>query len=304
MFVLVTNFTQDRSIAMGFFSKIISLFQSSETKKNIEDIEDTLLEAGLAPTLTYELVDQLSNTVLGKDPQEKITQVVKNFMRPILKEYSLSESVHDNHLEVVLMVGINGVGKTTTTAKLAYTYMHHYSLTPQSLLFCAADTFRAGAIEQLHTHANNLNINIIKQTQGADPSAVIFDGITHAKAKNIKKILIDTAGRMHTRDDLMQQLEKNYRVCLKLVPEEHIRVFITLDGNSGLNTVTQTEDFMSCLPIQATILTKYDGSTKGGALPSISYKTKLPCAFLGTGEKYQDLQAFNKEDFLHDFVSQ
>ena len=288
---------------MGFFSKVVSLFQSSETKKNIEDVEDTLLKAGLAPTLTYKLIDQLNKTVLGKYSQDKITQTVKNFIKPILKEYSIISSLHNKDLEVILMVGINGVGKTTTIAKLAYKYIHQYSIHHQSLLFCAADTFRAGAIEQLQTHANNLNINIIKQIQGSDSSSVIYNGITHAQAKNVKKILIDTAGRMHTRNDLMQQLEKNYRVCLKLVPEEHIKVFISLDGNSGLNTITQVEDFMSCIPIHAIILTKYDGGTRGGTLPSITDKTKLPCAFLGTGEKYQDLQTFNIKEFLHDFVS-
>lgn len=287
---------------MGIFTKFVSLFQGPAAKKNIDEIEDLLLETGLAPGIVFSIIELLSKRISVSKDSQKIMETVEKILIPMLKEYPFELNA-EGKLEVIFLVGVNGVGKTTSLAKLAYRCMKHYRLPESSLLLGAADTFRAGAIEQLSVHAKNLAVDIVRQLQGSDSSAVIYDCLEHARAKKKQLALIDTAGRMNSRNDLMQELEKNYRTIIKHVEPEQVKIFIVLDGNSGQNTITQVEDFSTILPIQASILTKYDGSSKGGTIPSITQKTGLPCAFLGTGERYEDLAVFKKESFIHEFLA-
>lgn len=285
---------------MGIFSKINTLFRSKNTQASIDEFEDILLESGLSPTLTYQTMDLLNARLKGAPNTDSIIEMISSILGKYILEYE--PPISDNKT-VFLFVGVNGVGKTTSIAKYAYYLMHTHNISADNLVMSAGDTFRAGAIEQLQKHADALNIHIIKQQAGADPAAVLFDTLNYANAKHIPYIIADTAGRMHNRKDLIAQLQKIYRVLQK-DPSYTIITFIVLDGNSGLNTITQAEEFSHAIPLQASILSKYDGSSKGGTIISVMQTLQLPCAFLGTGETYSDLQVFKSKEFLHDFLAQ
>ncbi len=287
---------------MGIFSKFVSLFQNKDHEQNIDSIEDLLLETGLSPSLVFSLTDSLGSLWNARKSNEQILNMVKEKVGEYLSEYHFQKE-DGVEKEVVMLVGVNGVGKTTTVAKLAHFCMKNHGLSQRDILLSAADTFRAAAIEQLEIHSKNLGLDMVKQKHGSDPAAVIFDSLEHASARGRKLVFVDTAGRMNTRGDLMKQLEKSHRIVLRHCSPAQIKIFMVIDGNSGLNTVNQVEDFLEVLPLDAVIVTKYDGGSKGGIIPSITEKTKIPCAFLGTGEQYADLTCFSSEVFLDNFIT-
>ncbi len=290
---------------MKLLRTIGKLFRNKEASINIAQLEDILLESGLTPTLCFKTIARLEARLGISSNSAKIISTLTDILRAlILDPYELPSQSAGQDPTVCLFAGVNGVGKTTSIAKFAYYLMHQNKIAPQAISLAAGDTFRAAAISQLEKHATSLGVKCIKQHDGADPAAVAYDAVSHARSSLQKYVLIDTAGRMNTRKDLIAQLEKIHRIVQKQVPKENIISFIIIDGNSGLNTVTQVKDFAEAIPLDTFILSKYDGSTRGGVIISISQECAIPCAFIGTGENYSDLHTFDKEYFLRDFLSE
>ena len=289
---------------MKLFGKLAKVFRNKAADIRIAEMEDTLLESGLSPRIVFDVISALEDSLGLTSDFEKISQKLHVLLRPLLLENPMQAIYARPTPTVYLFVGVNGVGKTTSIAKYAHHLMHALSVPSHAITLAAGDTFRAAASLQLDVHAQNLSVRCIKQHDGADPAAVIYDAISHAKNTSQSYVLADTAGRMNTRKDLIMQLQKVYRIAQKDTPEKNIVVFIVIDGNSGLNTIQQVEDFKMALPIDGLILSKYDGSTRGGVIMSIAQKCMVPCVLLGTGERYSDLCVFNKESFLHEFLAQ
>ena len=287
---------------INFFKK--SLFKTSETIKEIvpkkkstitkELLEEILLESDV----TYELVEEIiyymppSNTVTRKD----VRRVLLSYFIDIPKVQEI-----DTKPFVELIFGVNGAGKTTTIAKLAFNYKSNN----QSVILAAADTFRAAAIEQLKSWAEKLDVGIVYTKQGHDPSAVTFDAINSAIAKGVDRVIIDTAGRLHTQSNLSNELKKIVRICNKAKEGSPHRKILILDGTQGNSAINQAHAFNDMIGIDALIITKLDGSAKGGALFSIAKELQKPILYIGVGEGKANLVAFDKEKFvdaLLDFI--
>lgn len=297
---------------MGLFNRIAKLFRGKETKLTLEELEELLLESGIAPKICARVMASLDAAVGAERDAAKITAALEHILRPLVPSVgeAFLRRLYEPHEGPILclFVGVNGVGKTTSIAKFARYLMREKGVEKSSISLAAGDTFRAAAALQLEKHAEKLGVSCIRQHDGADAAAVIFDALAAAKASGTsagspRYVLADTAGRMNTRADLIAQLEKIYRIAQKAVPAKNIVSFMVIDGNSGLNTVSQVRDFAQALPIDSVILSKYDGSARGGTLISIGEECGVPCSFLGVGEQHDDLRAFDKEAFLHDFLS-
>lgn len=302
---------------MGLFNRIAKLFRGKETKLTLEELEELLLESGIAPKICARVMASLDAAVGAERDAAKITAALEHILRPLVPSVgeAFLRRLYEPHEgpTLCLFVGVNGVGKTTSIAKFARYLMREKGAQKSSISLAAGDTFRAAAALQLEKHAEKLGVACIRQHDGADAAAVIFDALAAAKASGNSSdgqtfggpryVLADTAGRMNTRADLIAQLEKIYRIAQKAVPAQNIVSFMVIDGNSGLNTVSQVRDFAQALPIDSVILSKYDGSARGGTLISIGEECGVPCSFLGVGEQHDDLRAFDKEAFLHDFLS-
>ncbi len=270
-------------------------------QKLISDFEITLLEGDVA----FEVCDMLKENLKGRLQGQKVKKSeLKDIMKDSLKSgildifphghKSLLEAIREKPQKPysIVFVGINGTGKTTTIAKIA----HLLKKNDMSPVLAASDTFRAGAIEQLEEHAKRLNVKMIKHEKGADPAAVAFDAIEHAKASDKDVVLIDTAGRMETNVNLLDELKKIVRVTN---PDLILFVGDALTGNSALD---QAQTFSRVVPIDGTILTKADADAKGGSAISIAYATKKPIMFLGTGQEYDDLVEFDSQWFVNEIL--
>ena len=196
---------------------------------------------------------------------------------------------------VIMVVGVNGAGKTTTIGKLAQRFLGE----GRKVLLCAADTFRAAAIEQLDVWAQRAGVDMVRQKTGADPSAVVFDALQAAKARSVDYVIIDTAGRLHTKENLMAELEKMRRTCQRVIPGSPHEVWLVLDATTGQNGIEQARKFTESAGITGIILTKLDGTAKGGVVVSIARELNLPIRFVGVGEKITDLLPFEPDDFVH-----
>ena len=272
---------------------IKNVVQKKEKKISKEVLEEVLLEADVS----YDVVEQViyylppSNMVEKKD----VKRVLLSYFIDIEKEKNIDEKPF-----VELIFGINGAGKTTTIAKLA----NYYKTNGNKVLLTASDTFRAAAVEQLKRWANKLDIPIVASKQGADPSSVAYDGISSAIAKNYDNVLIDTAGRLHNYKNLSNELQKIVRICNKAKEGAPHRKILILDGTQGSSAINQAIEFNKIIPIDALIITKLDGTAKGGALFSIAYTLKKPILFIGTGESENDLVSFNKEEFIDTILNE
>jgi fused signal recognition particle receptor len=270
--------------------------------KLMHDFEITLLESDVAFEVTELLKERLKERLEGQKVQKaQLKDIMKEtFKEGILeifppKHPGLLEAIKEKSQKpyVIAFVGINGTGKTTTIAKIAH-LLQKNSMTP---VLAASDTFRAGAIEQLEEHARRIDVRMIKHEKGADPAAVAFDAIEHAKANDKDAVLIDTAGRMETNTNLLEELKKVVRVTN---PDMIIFVGDALTGNAALD---QAETFSGAVPLEGTILTKADADSKGGSAISIAYATKRPIMFLGTGQEYDDLIEFDPEWFANEILN-
>ena len=271
-------------------SKTVAALKVVVPKKKVtftkEELEEILLEADVE----YDLVDIIINEIY----QDKVT-------REILRSKLLATLAHTRYIEpeftapfVELVVGVNGAGKTTTISKLAYKYKEE----GKSVILGAGDTFRAAAIEQLTLWSKKLDIPIVASKQGHDSSAVAYDTIDSAKSKNIDHVIIDTAGRLHTQTNLANELIKINRICDKSHTGAPYRTVLVLDGTQGNSAIAQAKAFNEMIGIDGIIITKLDGTAKGGSIFSIAYALELPIIYVGVGEQPEDLIPFNKFEFV------
>lgn len=280
----------------GFFKKVLGKTTESikeiAPKKSKKVSKELLEEILLESDISYDLVEEIIYYMPPSDMVER-----KDVRRVLLAYFIDVEQEKEIEVKpfVDLIFGINGAGKTTTIAKLAY----FYSVTKkQSVILAASDTFRAAAIEQLKRWADIIKVQIVATQQGHDPSAVAFDAISSAKAKGIDRVIIDTAGRLHTQKNLASELQKIERISNKAMEGAPHRNILILDGTQGNAAISQAQAFNEIIGVDALIITKLDGTAKGGALFSIAKELQKPILYIGTGEKQADLLAFNKEDFV------
>lgn len=280
----------------GFFKKVLGKTTESikeiAPKKSKKVSKELLEEILLESDISYDLVEEIIYYMPPSDMVER-----KDVRRVLLAYFIDVEQEKEIEAKpfVDLIFGINGAGKTTTIAKLAY----FYSVTKkQSVILAASDTFRAAAIEQLKRWADIIKVQIVATQQGHDPSAVAFDAISSAKAKGIDRVIIDTAGRLHTQKNLASELQKIERISNKAMEGAPHRKILILDGTQGNAAISQAQAFNEIIGVDALIITKLDGTAKGGALFSIAKELQKPILYIGTGEKQADLLAFNKEDFV------
>ncbi len=268
----------------------------------LENLEEILILGDVGLMTTTKIIENIKNRVKKEkyENSEDIDRLLREELEKLLlddkanEENNFSLSVAKKPY-VIMIVGVNGVGKTTTVAKLAF----NYKSGGNKVLIAAADTFRAAANEQLEIWAERAGVDIIQQTQGADPAAVAFDAYQAAKARNIDVLLIDTAGRLHTKINLMEELKKIKRVLQKQSPEIPHEILLVLDATTGQNAIQQANQFSSTVGITGLIVTKLDGTAKGGIVIAISNELKIPVRFIGVGEHIDDLQPFNKKAFVN-----
>ena len=293
---------------MGFFSKLKEGLK--KTKDNIgkkifaafsgraldddfyEELEEAMLTADMGVTATEQILDEFKDEVY----REKITDTekAKNLLKRIMVD-SISYDIPDyDYPLVILLAGVNGVGKTTAIGKLA----NYFKSIGKSVVVAAADTFRAAASDQLEVWADRANVRIIKHKEGSDPASVVFDAISSAKARGDDVILVDTAGRLHNKKNLMDELKKIHKVIIRELPNADYRSYIVLDATTGQNALSQVEIFSEVIDIDGIILTKLDGTAKGGVVMAISAEQEIPVVFVGVGEKIDDLLPFDPEEFV------
>src|SRR5438552_4230260 len=263
----------------------------------LEDLEAIMIGADIGVTTTNEILtsikDQMSRKTL-QDPLE-LRSAIKEELRKILNvNYTPPKEVPEGNPFVILIVGVNGVGKTTTIGKLA----HRFKSAGKQVMVCASDTFRAAAVEQLEIWADRAAVPIIKQKAGADPSAVLFDALQSAKARQIDYVIADTAGRLHTKHNLMAELEKMTRIARREVPGAPHEVLLVLDATTGQNGLTQAREFTKSAGVTGLVLTKLDGTAKGGVVIAIARELNLPIRYVGIGEKVDDLLPFDPDKFI------
>ena len=265
-----------------------------EKKKKItqDEFEEILLEADVNYELIEELLEELPKTITRIQAYNSLISVFQ-YKADWKDDLDVSPFVD-------MIIGVNGAGKTTTIAKLA----RHLQKENKSVLLGAADTFRAAAIEQLTRWANRLDVPIVSTRQGHDPSAVVFDTIASAKAKNIDHVLIDTAGRLHTQTNLGEELKKMVRTANKAMLEAPHRKMLILDGTQGSSSINQAKIFNEMIGIDGIIITKLDGTAKGGSVLSIAYELKMPIYFIGTGEQPDDLIRFKANDYVNTILDE
>lgn len=269
----------------------------------INEIEDILLSADIGVDTTDNIIASIRLRVKkeGHENSEDVIDILKEELHKILisSPSAGNESIYsiddNNKPRTILVVGVNGTGKTTTVGKLAY----NYSQAGKTVLIGAADTFRAAANEQLEIWAERAGVGIVQQKQGADPAAVAYDTLNSAIAKNIDVVLIDTAGRLHNKSNLMAELEKITRVLKKIKETAPDEVLLVLDATTGQNAIQQAKEFMKVAAITGIVLTKLDGTAKGGVVIPIANELKIPVRFIGVGEKIDDLQVFIPTDFVN-----
>lgn len=263
----------------------------------LDELEGIMIGADIGITTTTEILDSIRDQVSRKtlqDPQQ-LKATLKGQLRNILKvNYTPPAEVADGLPFVIVMVGVNGVGKTTTIGKLA----HRFRSDGKSVMLCAADTFRAAAIEQLEVWSSRSGVPLIKQKPGADPSAVLFDALQSAKAKKTDFVIVDTAGRLHTKHNLMSELEKMTRIARREVAGAPHEVLLVMDATTGQNGLIQAKEFTKSAGVTGLVLTKLDGTAKGGVVVAIARELKIPIRFVGVGEKMEDLIEFSAEDFV------
>ncbi len=276
-------------------SKLRSLFKGQIDEDALEQLERLLYESDLGAHYAKELTTKV-RLRLQQNPKLDSEELINGLRKEVLA--SLQSCTAAPHAatapQVILIVGVNGNGKTTSVAKLA----HRYQLEGKKVIVAAADTFRAAAIEQLESWAERLKIDIVKGRPHSDPAAVAFDALTAAKARGADIVIIDTAGRLHTKVPLMQELEKIKRTCRKIVEAAPHETLLVLDATTGQNAVEQARIFHQFTPLTGLILTKLDGTAKGGAVLAIQRQLGVPVKFIGVGEGIEDLQPFHPQVFV------
>ena len=265
-----------------------------------EELEEILISADVGVATVLDLIDDLKSEVKRrniKDPQD-VQAVISEKLIDIYEsgEEQIGElNMQQNDLTVILFVGVNGVGKTTTIGKIA----HKFKQEGKKVVMAAGDTFRAGAIEQLEVWGERVGVDVIKQSAGSDPAAVMYDAVQSAKARKADVLLCDTAGRLQNKVNLMKELEKVKRVIEREIPGAPHEVLLVLDATTGQNALSQAKTFSEATNVTGIVLTKLDGTAKGGTVLAIRNELKLPVKFVGLGEKVDDLQPFDTEQYIY-----
>lgn len=276
-------------------AKLKGLFGGKVDEETLDQLEQILFEADLGSACALHFVDEMRK-FSRKNPDSKTDSYIDEMKRLSLAIFAEPPKVtpKEGVPHVILIVGVNGSGKTTSIAKIASAHKK----AGKKVLLAAADTFRAAAVEQLSHWANKAGVDIVKGKQGADPSAVVFDAMEAAKARGTDLVIVDTAGRLQSKTDLMQELSKIVRVMQKTFPDAPHETYLTVDATAGQNAVDQAEIFHAHTPLTGLILTKLDGSAKGGVALSIYHKLHIPIVYVGLGESIDDLEPFNAESYV------
>lgn len=287
----------------GFFAKINRAIAGKATVEEVvlDDLEEALVTADVGIETTVKIIDRIEKRVakdrylnakeLNRMLQEEIEQILVD--APNSNTYAFDSELPSKPY-VILVVGVNGVGKTTTIGKLAY----NFKKAGKEVLLGAADTFRAAAVDQLTIWSERAGVPIVKQAMGSDPAAVAFDTVQSAVSRKSDVVLIDTAGRLHNKAHLMEELSKIKRVIQKTIPDAPHEVLLVLDGSTGQNAIEQARHFTATTEVTALAITKLDGTAKGGVVLAIADQFKIPVKFIGVGEKMEDLLVFDKHEFV------
>jgi fused signal recognition particle receptor len=279
------------------FGQIVNVLGAGEiTEESWEDLEALLIQADMGVPTTLALIDSLRERLSreGLHSTEQLVEAMKSELRAMLGNAPELELEQPRQLTVVMVVGVNGSGKTTTIGKLA----QYYRIRGRKIMLAAGDTFRAAAIDQLQIWSDRAEVPIVAGEPGADPGAVAYDGIRASRARGFDLLFIDTAGRLHTKYNLMQELEKTYNVCRKSVHAAPHEVLLVLDAPTGQNALTQATKFKEAVNVTGVVLTKLDSTAKGGMVFAIYTELGLPVRFIGTGESIGDLAPFDADEFV------
>jgi fused signal recognition particle receptor len=319
---------------MGFFSKIFSKEEKesldqglNKTKESffgklsraiagkssidadvLDNLEEILISGDVGVKTTVKIIERIEERVKRDKyvTTNELNSILKDEVSAVLEENKSGNGVVDftqpltKKPYVILVVGVNGVGKTTTIGKLA----HQFKLGGKKVMLGAADTFRAAAVDQLTIWAERVGVEIVSQGMGADPASVAFDTLSSAKAKEMDVVIIDTAGRLHNKVNLMNELSKIKHVMKKIIPDAPHEILLVLDGSTGQNAVEQCKQFTAATDVNALAVTKLDGTAKGGVVIGISDEFKIPVKYIGVGEKMTDLQLFNSKEFVDSLFKQ
>jgi fused signal recognition particle receptor len=274
---------RSRDRVSGAFTRLI---QEKVSPESLEQLEETLLSADLGLSTVDDIID-----IVTRHSKNNFLNEVSTYMQNVLHEESVLNLLNPS---VLLVVGVNGTGKTTTAAKLA----HYYKQKRKKILLVAADTYRAAAVEQLQQWSKRLQIRLVCNEQSKDPSSVLFDGLKSGRTDKCDLVIVDTAGRLHTYKNLMNELEKMARVVKNRFPEYHLHSMMTIDASLGQNSLHQAREFAKSVDIDGVVLTKMDGTAKGGIVFALKKELNMPVRFMGVGEELDDLDEFNPEEYV------
>ena len=289
-----------------WFGKILSILQSSKLDDALwEELEEILISSDVGVDTSLRIIEELKETVksqrleTGEDVFESLKNSLISGMQPDNADSIWGDDVESGRPYVILMVGVNGVGKTTSIAKLA----HHFTQDGKKVILGAADTFRAAAAEQLEILGNQIGVDVIRHESGGDPGAVAFDTYQAGKARGADVLIIDTAGRLHTKSNLMEELRKVHRVLARQDETAPHQVILTLDATTGLNGLAQAKSFKDAVDCTGIFLAKLDGTARGGIALAIKQELEVPILFIGTGEGVSDLAPFDTRDFVDSLLA-
>lgn len=294
---------------MGFFGKLFGALK--KTKENVsaklrllfaknklgdefyDELEEILIGADVSVRTAEDIVEQVKEEAIGQKLKDEgfVTDLLKDIIQDTLDSVEMPQIEYPC---VIMLVGVNGVGKTTTIGKLA----HYFLEQGKSVTVAAADTFRAAASDQLSVWAERAKVKIVKHEEGSDPSAVVFDAVSSAKARKTDVLIVDTAGRLHVKENLMNELKKMHRVVDREYPQANFYKFLVLDATTGQNALNQAKVFHEAVELDGIVLTKLDGTAKGGFVISLCGEAQIPVVFVGTGEKMEDISLFDSEEFV------
>lgn len=294
---------------MGLFGKLFGALK--KTKENVsvklrllfaknklgddfyDELEEILIGADISVNTAEDIIDQVKEEAIGNKIKDEtfVTDLLKDIIQDTIDQ---AETPQIRYPCVIMLVGVNGVGKTTTIGKLA----NYFIAQKKTVTVAAADTFRAAASDQLSVWADRAKVKIVKHEEGSDPSAVIFDAVSSAKARKTDVLIVDTAGRLHVKENLMNELKKMNRVVTREYPEAAFYKFLVLDATTGQNALNQARVFNEAVDLDGIVLTKLDGTAKGGFVVSLCGELNIPVVFVGTGEKIEDLVLFDSEEFV------
>jgi len=292
----------------SFFNKLSKAVagKSKVDDEVLDELEEVLITSDVGVDTTLKIIDRIEKRV-AKDKYlgiSELNKILREEIAALLSEQESNSEVkytpENTKPYVIMVVGVNGVGKTTTIGKLA----HKFKEAGKKVMLGAADTFRAAAVDQLQIWADRVEVPIIKQKMGSDPASVVFDTLQSAKANDIDVVLIDTAGRLHNKINLMNELSKIKKVMQKIIPEAPHEILLVLDGSTGQNAFEQAKQFTKATDVNALAVTKLDGTAKGGVVIGISDQFNVPVKYIGVGEKVEDLQDFDKNEFVDSFFKE